>query len=333
MLEDGSAGLALNMCDYAAQCCDLYLSLPGAKPLKQAPTPFCPDGALIASDDDIIGELAGVACKMLMKCLWLGRLARPDIIKPIGDLATHVQSWSRNCDKQLYRLVCYLHTTQHYQLVGKVMDQAPLLSLRLYVDADFAGDRLTGKSTNGGYLVLVGPNTFFPLMWVSKKQTSVSRSTTESEVVSLAHSLFSEALPSLSLWETLLGREVALEVLEDNQATILIIHKGYSPKLRHVSRTHKVNLASLTEQFERPNITLQYVDTTEQAADIFTKALEPQKWGPALEMLGIHTDLPVTRQQAKGENAALAHPSSDAGQTLTASCDVEETAEVSEAKQ
>ena len=27
------------------------------------------------------------ACKILMKTLWLGRLARPDIVNPIGDLA------------------------------------------------------------------------------------------------------------------------------------------------------------------------------------------------------------------------------------------------------
>ena len=43
------------------------------------------------------------------------------------------------------------------------------LELRFYVDADFAGDRLSGKSTSGGYLVLHGPNSFFPLGLVSAK--------------------------------------------------------------------------------------------------------------------------------------------------------------------
>ena len=55
-----------------------------------------------------------------------------------------------------------------------------------HVDADFAGDTKDARSTSGGYLVLVGPNTFFPLTWLSKRQTSVSRSTTESEVVAMA---------------------------------------------------------------------------------------------------------------------------------------------------
>ena len=178
------------------------------------------------------GELAGDACKVLMKCLWLGRLARPDIIKPIGDLATQVQKWSRNCDKALYRLICYIHSTLEHRLVGTVNDVAGDLRLRLYVDADFAGDRHDAKSTSGGYLVLYGDATFFPLAWICKKQTAVSRSTTEAEVISLAHSLFQEALPTLQLWCKILGRDVCLEVLEDNEATIKIVKKGIKGFIR-----------------------------------------------------------------------------------------------------
>ena len=34
------------------------------------------------------------------------------------------------------------------------------------------------------------------------------------------------------------------------KATILVAKKGYSPKLRHIVRTHKVNLGSIAEQLE-----------------------------------------------------------------------------------
>ena len=210
--------MAFNMVDYAEQCVELYESFSSAKKLRHASTPFCPEGSLISSDDDERGELAGEACRALMKCLWLGRLARPDIVKPIGDMASKLQCWNKNCDKQLYRLVCYIHSTAHYKLVGVVNDKPEDLCLRLYVDADFCGDRLDTKSTNGGYLVLYGPNTYFPLAWVSKKQTHTSRSTTESEIASLAYSLYSEALPTVSHWEKLLSRDVELEVMEDNRA-------------------------------------------------------------------------------------------------------------------
>ena len=247
--------LVFDMLDYAHQTVDLYKSITNTKSLKHAATPFVPDGSVSVEDEEAKGELAPNACRILMKALWLGRLSRPDITKPINDLATKVQSWSRGDDKRLLRLIQYIDSTPQYRLVGTIKDNPEDLELRLYVDADFAGDRLSGKSTNGGYLVLYGPNSFFPLAWVSKRQTSTSRSTTESEVVSLAYSLYQEGLPALQLWELLLGRTVTLKVLEDNQATILVVRKGYSPKLRHITRTHKVNLVrpfrSLSGRFRR----------------------------------------------------------------------------------
>ena len=279
--------LVFNMSDYALQCCELYESLPGAKRLKPASTPFCSDGSLVESDDKTRGELAPNACKVLMKCLWLGRLSRPDIIKPIGDLATKVQDWTINCDKRLYRLLCYLKGTLNHRLVAHVADNTEDLKLSLFSDADFCGEKEHTKSTNGGLLALTGPKSFVPIAWLSKRQTSTSRSTTEAEVASLAFGVFSEALPALTLWEKLLNDKICVECLEDNQATIVVVKKGFSPKLRHVARTHKVDLGSLHEVFQNNALSLTYISTEEQAADIFTKALQPQKWGAALRMLNI----------------------------------------------
>ena len=279
--------------DYAQQTVDLYKSITGVTKLKHAATPFPPKGSITIEDDETKGELAPNACKILMKALWLGRLARPDIIKPINDLATKVQSWSRGDDKKVLRLIQYIASTPHYRLVGTIQDKPEDLELRLFVDADFAGDRSTARSTSGGFLALSGPSFFFPLAWISKRQTSTSRSTTESEVVSLAHSLYQEGLPALQLWELLLARSVTLRVHEDNQATILVVKKGYSPKLRHITRTHKVNLSCLSEVFRDDSAEIEYIHTDDQAADILTKALPPHKWAAALILLGIRTDLPL----------------------------------------
>ena len=137
------------MVDYAQQTVDLYLSITGSQKLRHAPTPFCPEGSLVPSDDNIKGELAPNASKILMKALWLGRLARPDIIKPIGDMATQVQKWSRNNDKQLHRLICYVNTSKNHRLVGTIRDDPRELHLALYVDADFAGEKSDARSTGG----------------------------------------------------------------------------------------------------------------------------------------------------------------------------------------
>ena len=81
-----------------------------------------------------------------MKALWLGRLSRPDIVKPINDLATKVQNWSRAEDKKLLRLIQYIAATPHYRLVGTVNDAPEELELQLYVDADFAGEKSDAHS-------------------------------------------------------------------------------------------------------------------------------------------------------------------------------------------
>ena len=284
--------LAFGMHDYAKSCCELYTSLPGAKPLKHAASPFLPDGSLIAEDDEVRGELSSNACKVLMKTLWLGRLARPDIVRAITGLARKVTRWSKNDDRQLYRLMCYIHSSLEYTMTGTINDPPSDLRLELYVDADFAGDREDALSTNGGWLVLCGPNSYFPLTWVSKVQSSVSRSTSESEIVALAHSLFLEALPMCAMWDMILGRSVDLVIHEDTKAAILIAESGFSSKLRHISRTHKVNISSIRDEVTKDGVSLQHIPTNMQAADIFTKALEVQKWAAALNMLSIHAYRP-----------------------------------------
>ena len=102
-------------------------------------------------------------------------------------------------------------------------------------------------------------------------------------------------VPALSLWSLMLGRDdLELVIHEDNQATILVVKKGYCPKLRHISRTHKVNhLGCISEQLAPGSgISIQYVDTNLQAADIFTKALPPQKWDNTLKLANIRQSLP-----------------------------------------
>ena len=60
--------------------------------------------------------------------------------------------------------------------------------------------------------------------------------------------------------------------LEDNDAVIKMIIKGRSPNLRHVGRTHRVDLDWLFERIMKdPGIFVKYVGTKEQLADILTK--------------------------------------------------------------
>ena len=66
-------------------------------------------------------------------------------------------------------------------------------------DSDFARDLEDSKSTSGGTLCVFGSHTFIPMSWMCKKQTSVSHSSTESEIISLDAGLRSDGTPALDL--------------------------------------------------------------------------------------------------------------------------------------
>ena len=64
----------------------------------------------------------------------------------------------------------------------------------------------------------------------------------------MAYCVYSEALPMLNLFDLLIGGDgCPWEACEDNEATIKVVKNGFSAKLRHVSRTHKVNISGLKE--------------------------------------------------------------------------------------
>ena len=80
---------------------------------------------------------------------------------------------------------------------GWINDPPEELYVEMFVDADFCGDDEGCYSTSGGWIQLSGLLTQFPLAWLSKKQSTVARSTTEAETVALSYVLYEEGLSML----------------------------------------------------------------------------------------------------------------------------------------
>ena len=68
-------------------------------------------------------------------------------------------------------------------MFGWIGDARADLKITLYADADFAGDTETTRSTSGVFVALTGPNSFYPISALSKRQSCVSHSTPEAELV------------------------------------------------------------------------------------------------------------------------------------------------------
>ena len=91
---------------------------------------------------------------------------------------------------------------RQYCHVGNTAEQC---RLGLFQDSDFAGDLEDSKSTSGGTLCIFGSHTFVPISWMCKKQTAVSHSSTESEIISLDTGLRLDGLSALELWDLIVS--------------------------------------------------------------------------------------------------------------------------------
>ena len=146
-----------------------------------------------------VGELSHVCSQIVLKCLYLARIGRPDILWSVHKLARSITKWTKACDKRLNRLISYIHHTCEYKQYCHVGNTAKQCGLGLFPDSDFARDLEDSKSTSGGTLCVFGSHTLVPISWMCKKQTAVSHSSTESEIISLDTGLRLDGLPALEL--------------------------------------------------------------------------------------------------------------------------------------
>ena len=169
--------------------------------LYKMATPCMDDHQFKEEEIESVGELSNVCSHMFLKCLYLARIGRPDILWSVNKLARAETKWTKVCTKRLARLISYIHFTSEYKLYCYEGNTAQQYRLGLFQDSDFAGDLEDSKSTSGGILCIFGSRTFVPISWLCKKQTSVSHSSTEAEIISLDAGLRMDGTPALDLWD------------------------------------------------------------------------------------------------------------------------------------
>ena len=62
-------------------------------------------------ENESVGELSTVCSQIVLKCLYLARIGRPDILWSVNKFARAVTKWTKACDKRLARLISYIHHT------------------------------------------------------------------------------------------------------------------------------------------------------------------------------------------------------------------------------
>ena len=139
---------------HAKKCVERYCELSNktTEQLYKFATPRLDDHQFEEKENGSVGELSIVCSQIVLKCLYLARICRPDILWSVNKLARAVTKWTKSCDKRLARLISYIHHTCEFRQYCFVRNTPQQGRLGLFQDSDFAGDLEDSKSTSGGLL-------------------------------------------------------------------------------------------------------------------------------------------------------------------------------------
>lgn len=201
----------------------------------------------------------------LIGCLiYVTLTTRPDLCASTNYFSRFQACYTEEHFNYAKRILRYIKETIDLKFVYKKHEGADIL--HGYVDADWAGDKTDRKSTSG-YVFKVFGNT---IAWASRKQSTVSLSSTEAEYIALAEGVCE------AKWLRSLLRELGFEcehatiIYEDNQSCIYIANEPRDHKrLKHVD----VKFNFIRDSIAEKEIELRYKQSNEQVADIMTKAL------------------------------------------------------------
>ena len=161
----------------------------------------------------------------------------------------------------LKRLLRYLKgTISHGLLIYKKSE----FSLNAFSDSDWVGCSQTRRST-GGYLIYIGK---FLVSWSSKRQPTISRSSTEAEYKSVANAAAEVPWIQSLLSEIHLPLNSSPNLWCDNigaTATNLVFHA----RTKHI----EIDFHFVREQVAAKNLKISFIKGEDQVADILTKPL------------------------------------------------------------
>ena len=85
-----------------------------ADQLYKVSSPCLDDHQFKEEELESIGELSKVCLQIVVKCLYLARIGRPDILWSVK-LARSVPKWTQACERRSARLISYIHHTSNYR--------------------------------------------------------------------------------------------------------------------------------------------------------------------------------------------------------------------------
>jgi len=238
---------------------------------------------------------------------------RPDITYAVHFLSQFVAAPTSQHHQASIRILRYLKNAPGQ---GIFLQATGDLQFKAFNDSDWASCSTTRRSVTG-YVIYLGQS---PISWKSKKQPTVSRSSSEAEYRALASTTCELQ------WLIHLMHDLQIQVSQpsllycDNQSAIQIAsNQVFHERTKHI----EIDCHIVREKVQQKLIKLLPINTHLQQADILTKALPTPTFRflcSKLGMLNIYSQLEGDSQNIKSKetDGATSNNTPSANMTVTA---------------
>jgi hypothetical protein len=206
---------------------------------------------------------------------------RPDIAFAVSLLSQYMQNPGRPHWEALKRVFRYLKGTQDKRLVIGDKHQDSHNGIEGFTDADWGSQE--HRHSISGYVFMIDGGA---VSWSSKKQPIVALSTTEAEYIAATHAA------KEALWIRTFIAEVArpltrpITIYCDNQSAIAIAKNDeFHARTKHIDIRYHFIRDIVAKQL----ITINYVNTNDNPADMLTKSLVRPKVETFSHLVGLRS--------------------------------------------
>jgi transposase InsO family protein len=218
--------------------------------------------------------------------LHAARATRPDISYAVTSLSQFCKAPTDQHWLAIRRVFRYLRGSVDHGLTyrgsGSLKEPPTLFG---YCDSDYAEDKNDRRSVTGYAFILSGA----AISWVSRKQATVAHSTVQAEYMAA-----SDAAKEAIWWRMFLSAlgypmDHATTILSDNQGSITNSKNPEDHRnMKHIEVRHHY----IREQVAAGNINLEYISTSQMAADVLTKPVAAIQHDRTCKLLGMTNPSP-----------------------------------------
>ncbi|KPJ19636.1 Retrovirus-related Pol polyprotein from transposon TNT 1-94 [Papilio machaon] len=199
----------------------------------------------------------------------LATVSRPDIAYAVSVVSQFLHNYNESHWNAVKKIFKYLKGTIEFGLCYQSKPQST--ELIGYSDADYANDIETRRSMTGYVFIKNGA----AVTWSSQRQQSVALSTTEAEFMAACAATKEIMWLKQLLCDIGQYKQVSVCLNIDNQSAINVIKNSeFHKRCKHID----IKYNFIKEKYQQNVISLNYVNSVEQFADIFTKSLPRERF-------------------------------------------------------